>query len=47
MNFEKETEVYNSCGATLNGQNWIIGGYNEKRQASDLTVKHKKIMTDV
>ena len=35
LNFEKGTEVYNSCGATLNGQNWIIGGDNEKRQVSD------------
>ena len=35
MNFEKETEVYRSCGATLNGQNWIIGGYNEKIQVID------------
>ena len=34
LNFEKETEVYNSCGAILSGQNWIIGGSNEKRQVS-------------
>ena len=47
LNFEEGTEVYYSCGATLNGQNWIIGGNNEKRQASDLTVKHKKFMTVV
>ena len=43
LSFEEGTEVHASCGATLNGQNWIIGGANEKRQASDLTVKHKKI----
>ena len=36
LNFEKGTEVENSCGATLNGQHWIIGGYNEKRQVSHL-----------
>ena len=47
LNFEEETEVYGSCGATLNGQNWIIGGENEERQASDLSDKHKKFMTDV
>ena len=32
LNFEIRTEVENSCGATLNGQHWIIGGYGEKRQ---------------
>ena len=34
LNFEKGTEVLRSCGATLNGQHWIIGGNNEKRQVS-------------
>ena len=43
LNFEKGTEVYGSCGATLNGQNWIIGGYNEKRQVSDLPNKPRKV----
>ena len=42
LNFEKGTEVYGSCGAILNGQNWIIGGYNEKRQVSDLSDKPRK-----
>ena len=32
LNFDAETEVYASCGATLNGQFIIIGGYNEERQ---------------
>ena len=32
LNFDAETEVYKSCGATLNGQFIIIGGSNEKRQ---------------
>ena len=35
LNFEKETELYFSCGATLNGKHWIIGGFNEKRQVGD------------
>ena len=26
------TQTDGSCGATLNGQFWIIGGRNEKRQ---------------
>ena len=34
LNFEKDTEVYWSCGASLNGQYWIIGGHHEKRQVS-------------
>ena len=42
MNFEKETEVKYSCGATLNGQHWIIGG-NEKRQVSDLLGEPMKV----
>ena len=37
LNFEEGTEVYYSCGATLNGQHWIIGGSSEKRQ-----VKHSQ-----
>ena len=32
LNFDAGTEVYGSCGATLNGQFMIIGGLNEKRQ---------------
>ena len=36
LNFEEGTEVYGSCGATLNGQHWIIGGKYEKRQVSHL-----------
>ena len=36
LNFGKSTEAYGSCGATLNGQFWIIGGVNEKRQVFDL-----------
>ena len=35
MNLEKDIDVYGSCGATLNGQHWVIGGINEKRQVSD------------
>jgi len=43
LNFEKGTEVWRSCGATLNGQHWIIGGGNEKRQVSHLQRSHKNI----
>ena len=43
LNFEKGTEVYRSCGATLNGKNWIIGGSNEKRQVSDLSDKQRNV----
>ena len=34
MNFDEGTEVLHSCGATLNGQHWIIGGDAELRQVS-------------
>ena len=43
LNFEKRTEVYGSCGAVLNGQQWIIGGRNEKRQVSDKPDNPKEI----
>ena len=35
INFDAETEVCWSCGATLNGQFIILGGWNEKRQVSN------------
>ena len=34
LNFGRETVDSGSCGAILNGQNWIIGGRKEKRQVS-------------
>ena len=43
LNFGEGTEVETSCVATLNGQNWIIGGSNEKRQVSDLSNKPRKV----
>ena len=36
LNFEKDTSVRYSCGASLNGQYWIIGGENKKRQVCHL-----------
>ena len=30
--FEKDTEVFGSCAATLNGEHWVIGGQKKKRQ---------------
>ena len=42
LNFGKGTEVWGSCGATLNGQHWIIGGSNKKRQVSDQPKKQRK-----
>lgn len=41
LNFEKDTEIYLSCGATLNGRNWIIGGLHQKRQVSFFQIKQK------
>ena len=43
LNLEKGTEVYYSCGATLNGQQWIIGGMREKRQVSDEPDKPREV----
>ena len=34
LNFEKRTSVWASCGAVLNGQHWLIGGEDERRQVS-------------
>ena len=36
MNFayERETEVYGSCGATLNGEMFVLGGKNQRRQVN-------------
>ena len=45
LNFEKRTEVKYSCGATLNGQHWIIGGFNKERQVSHLQKSHSTIKT--
>ena len=30
--YEEGTEVYISCGVTLNGEFWIFGGANNRRQ---------------
>ena len=43
LNFEERTKVYASCGATLNGQHWIIGGGNDKRQVRHLQQKTIKL----
>ena len=34
INFEYEpnTEVYQSCAATLDGEMWVLGGYYKRRQ---------------
>ena len=32
VNFEKGTSVSFACGAVLNGQHWLIGGFDELRQ---------------
>ena len=42
LNFEEGTEVLRSCGATLNGQHWIIGGDTERRQVIYLQKRSTK-----
>lgn len=34
ISYDSDTEIQGSCGASLNGQFWIIGGWNEPRQIS-------------
>ena len=43
LNFGQGTDVSYSCGATLNGQHWIIGGGRFNRQVSDEPDKPKKV----
>ena len=50
MNFGKGTEVLRSCGATLNGQHWILGGDAEKRQVSyyiEIKIELNEIQTKI
>ena len=39
FDFGEKTEVYWSCGTTLNGEFYIFGGFHEKRQVYFLS-KH-------
>ena len=32
--YDTNTEVYYSCAASLNGEMWVLGGYNHKRQVN-------------
>ena len=32
--FDSNTEVVDSCAASLHGEMWVLGGYNQKRQVS-------------
>ena len=34
FNYEPETEVYKSCAATLDGEMFVIGGFQQKRQVN-------------
>ena len=34
MTYDTDTEVYGSCSASLNGENFVIGGQNNKRQVN-------------
>ena len=35
ITYDTDTEgVYGSCSATLNGENYILGGWNKKRQVN-------------
>ena len=32
FNYGDDTQTDGSCGASLNGQFWVLGGYSERRQ---------------
>ena len=32
--YEPDTEVYGSCAATLDGEMFVLGGWNKKRQVN-------------
>ena len=32
--YEANTEVYESCAASLNDEMWVLGGHNQKRQVN-------------
>ena len=32
--YDLNTEVYGSCAATLDGEMFVLGGYNKKRQVN-------------
>ena len=32
--YKPETELHGSCGATLNGEMFVLGGQNQKRQVN-------------
>ena len=44
LNFEERTKVFASCGATLNGQHWIIGGSSDSREVRHLQQKTIKML---
>ena len=32
--YDEDTEVEQSCAASLNGEMWVLGGYYEQRQVN-------------
>jgi len=40
--FEENTEVYESCAASLNDEMWVLGGWYKKRQVN-LKLLDKKV----
>ena len=41
-----DTEVYNSCGATLNGDMFVIGGWYKRRQVCILNQLKSEHLSD-
>ena len=43
LKFDIVTEAYHSCGATLNGQFFIIGGYGATRQVNCYVILNRRL----
>ena len=41
--FETETEIYQSCSSTFNGEHFVIGGVNQSRQVYNYSDKSWKM----
>ena len=43
--YDTDTEVHQSCAATLNDEFWVIGGSNKKRQV--IMTHFKKLFSNI
>ena len=43
--YDTDTEVHQSCAATLNDEFWVIGGSNKKRQV--IIINFQKVFANI